>query len=106
MWSSSRTVRPARWLARGRWRCCRRSPACSGFTPVYGDPQTITSQRVDAGFRLACATRIEQIIYQDLTLRFTRADRVGAPLTLVATVRRPARASPTTPSRRRMPHRR
>jgi hypothetical protein len=51
--------------------------ACSGLTPVYGTGQ-FTSQRI----ALAMSppnNRIEQIIYQDLALHFTRTADPSAP---------------------------
>src|SRR3569623_1648136 len=80
MWSSNLTVRAAGIVvalallpARG---------ACSGLTPVYGTNQFTTG-------RIALAmspptNRVEQIIYQDLALHFTRAKGPDVPKLSVA----------------------
>jgi hypothetical protein len=57
--------------------------ACSGFTPVYGE-HGIGVER--AAFRYAKpATRLDQIIYQELALRLGRSADSSVPLVRVTT---------------------
>ncbi len=81
MWSSNRTVRAA-----GVVLALALLPAlgaCSGLTPVYGTGQ-FTTDRVELAMSPP-TNRVEQIIYQDLALHFTRVSRPGVPkLTVTA----------------------
>jgi hypothetical protein len=55
---------------------------CSGLTPVYGDHGLVAEQHP---FAYAKPTnRLEQIIYQDLTLKLGRTDDAQAPKVTVA----------------------
>jgi len=57
--------------------------ACSGLTPVYGTNQ-FTTGRIELAMSPP-SNRIEQIIYQDLALHFTRKSGPGVPkLTVTA----------------------
>jgi hypothetical protein len=76
--------------------------ACTGIRPVYSDAG-LGAQRVDVAYA-APANRLEQIIYQDLSLRLGKADgnvplvrisaRAGASNLTSNTI-----ASPTTPKK-------
>lgn len=75
MWSSSRTVKVATVAL--ALAVLPALSACSGFTPVYG-----TNQLTNAKLELAISppsNRVEQIIYQDLTLRFTQSSDPALP---------------------------
>src|SRR3569623_668467 len=75
MWSSNRTDRAAGIVV--ALALVPALGACSGLTPVYGTNQ-FTTDRIE----LAMApptNRIEQIIYQDLALHFTRKAGPGIP---------------------------
>lgn len=74
MWSSSRTVRAA-----GVAIALAVLPAlgaCSSFTPVYGTNQ-FTTGRIELAMSPP-NNRVEQIIYQDLALHFTRVTEADA----------------------------
>jgi hypothetical protein len=58
--------------------------ACSGFTPVYGTGQ-FTTGRVALAMSPP-ANRTEQLIYQDLALRFDRTRDAAPKLTVSTTV--------------------
>jgi hypothetical protein len=82
MWSSSRTVRVA-----GLLLALAMLPvlgACSSFSPVYGTGQ-FTTDRVALGMSPP-TNRTEQLIYQDLALRFDRARGAAPKLTVATTV--------------------
>ena len=69
MWSPSRLLRSA-LIALGLSGALALS-ACSGLTPVYGE-RTLATER--QAFRYAEPTnRLEQVIYQELVLRFGRS---------------------------------
>jgi hypothetical protein len=79
--------------------------ACSGFTPVYGE-RGLSAER--QAFQYADPkSRLEQIIYQELVLRFGRSTDPGRPLVRITTstsdaeltksdVLRPSRAKQVT----------
>ena len=73
MWSSSRAAAVAA-CGRWRWRRCRLLAACTGFAPVYG-PSSIDSPADRASPTRRPTSRLEQMIYEDLTLRLGTADR-------------------------------
>jgi hypothetical protein len=57
--------------------------ACSGLTPVYGE-RTLATER--QAFRYAEPTnRLEQVIYQELVLRFGRSADASRPLVKITT---------------------
>jgi hypothetical protein len=56
---------------------------CSGFTPIYGTHGGITNQKIELSIAPP-GNRTEQVIYQDLRLRF--ADAAGAPRLSISTV--------------------
>lgn len=58
---------------------------CSSFTPVYGDTGIGASLERNAFAYGKPKTRLEQIIYQDLILRFGRAAGTDVPTIRVAT---------------------
>ena len=75
MWSSNRMVRAAGIVV--ALALLPALGACSGLTPVYGTNQFTTGR-----IALAMApptNRVEQIIYQDLALHFTRAKGPNLP---------------------------
>lgn len=56
---------------------------CSGLTPVYGERSLATEKQA---FRYAePSTRLEQVIYQELVLRFGRSTDPGRPLVKITT---------------------
>lgn len=75
MWSSSRTMRTA--VVALALALLPALGACSGLTPVYGTSQ-FTTGRIELAMSPP-TNRIEQIIYQDLALHFTRAKGPGVP---------------------------
>jgi len=76
--------------------------ACSGFTPVYGE-RSIGVER--HAFRYdKPATRLDQIIYQELVLKLGRSSDPSVPLVRVTTsssVRDLTRSNVTRPSKQR-----
>lgn len=75
MWSSSRTVKVATLVL--ALAVLSALSACSGFTPVYG-PDQFTNAKIELQMSPP-NNRVEQIIYQDLALHFTRSTNPDAP---------------------------
>ena len=75
MWSSSRTLKVA--IVVLALAVLPALAACSGFTPVYGTNQ-FTNQKIELALA-SPGNRVEQVIYQDLALHFTRATNPDAP---------------------------
>jgi LPS-assembly lipoprotein len=78
MWSSSRLVKLVGVLL--ALAIVPALSACSGFAPVYGTNQ-FTSERVALAMSPP-SNRTEQLIYQDLALRFSRATGPAPKLTV------------------------
>ena len=75
MWSSSSMLRAA--AVATALALLPALGACSGLTPVYGTNQ-FTTGRIELAMSPP-TNRIEQLIYQDLALHFTRAKGPGVP---------------------------
>jgi hypothetical protein len=86
MWSSSRALRSLGLAA--ALAVAPALAACSGFTPVYGDHGL--GQHQVALLYGAPSNRLEQIIYEDLSLRLGKA--TGAAPTLTVTVQQSTHA--------------
>jgi hypothetical protein len=62
-------------------------PGCSPLTPIYGDASRPRSAQ--ASFRFSePETRLEQIVYRELSLRFAQSTAPGTPELTVSTTRR------------------
>src|SRR3569623_190400 len=82
MWSSSRTTSVAGLVL--ALAVVPALTACSGFSPVYGSGQ-FTTERVALAMSPP-TNRTEQLIYQDLALRFERTTGAAPKLSVATTV--------------------